>query len=150
MLRKGVFFLFLFIGLIACKEDDDFLAESFDRCNEDKIVTDVVLLKKSLVGSWQLVDAACGLCSPDSKFLELKNNIKATFSSDGTFTVLENGSTIDTGTWEIDKTDNWTSVTLNTDKRTYFTAPPIICDGWLVTDGRAYDDMGYYYRKIKD
>ena len=135
--------------LLGCTKEDAFLVDSFRDCDQPK--RDVTELTSELLGSWELREKACGLCSEDFS-REVKEEVMLTFKTDTTFTVEdENSEVLETGQWEVldNEAGAYIKVTVAEGSSQYLPGIIGICKNQLFADLTYKDLFGFLYVRIK-
>ncbi len=94
--------LTIIIGLASCKKEKlELDINSFWQCNK-LLNLDTSAVSGKLVGSWSWAKQSCFWTG---KTKTADRNIKLTFKSDYTFSVIENSNTLTQGTWKLMQVD---------------------------------------------
>lgn len=131
---------------VACTKDDsadgEILAD-FVKCNEEQNLDSVKIAAK-LMGTWRLIKQSAAY---SGVFVAADKNITATFKTDSTYTVTENGNIIQQGNWSlIYYAVNYYG--LQTDAFSPYLAGAVyLCDNRLLLAQSFYDGPDYVFEK---
>lgn len=142
-----LFFLLLFILVLASCEKESQNKNSFGTCKADGMVTDVQRTNARLIGTWKWTKSDCGLCI-EPGVREADKNITASFTSDGTFLVREDSETIEEGTWELLESYGGFFISLEPKRPSYLDGSIRVCDKELISDARPWDGAAFLFVKV--
>ncbi|MEO7989560.1 MAG: hypothetical protein ABI663_08475 [Chryseolinea sp.] len=135
--------------LFSCNDNEEKLViTSFGNCSGG-ILTDSLSIHTQLIGTWTWTERHCPCCS-DAKPTLADKYVTATFNSNSTFTVLENSTSVITGTWEVQKNLNDYVVSINKEGTgIYLNGSISICENQLLADMSPVDGCKHLFIKAK-
>lgn len=99
-MRQVLLLLIIFLIFLSCKKNND---RTLWECGNSQFL-DSALISNKIIGSWVWTKQLCG--DGNGNVMTATKNIKITFNSNTTFTVLENSSIITQGNWKLKIVDS--------------------------------------------
>jgi len=149
-MRLLIAFCFSFI-LISCSDQDVInpdppISKSELSLCHNNLSWDEMSLANALIGEWQWVFQDCpGDSSLDSD--SASSNISVEFNSDLTLTIKENGTVIESMTWEVSATPNYEFFVTTSSFNQQIGGDMLLCDDILLFGKSQLDICDHYFER---